>query len=181
MYANKDERAIRFATTPGKPLAPGKKSVFGTIKDLKDPKTGKNIMNVLILGSVCPDCAAKGKTGSCIHRPFNPIWHNSAKKDEVQQIYEALGLGDTFNQEMNAIMQSSFIKKSFSDEDIKNIRERKTKGGSVEPPVIFISVDPSAGGDSEYAVMAGWFSRKGLLHVSIFLLLIEKNEWIDRN
>jgi len=132
--------------------------------DLKYP-TGENVFNVVKIDQACDRCKELGIESDCTHKMNEiPPWQSQQRHKDLKLI-----LGDNeeaYLRETKGVQVNSGYLQIFQTDDVKNFRNRIYNGG-VSHRVVYIAVDPNAGGKgSKFAVVSCVFTEDGKMVVS---------------
>ena len=130
-----------------------KDNYFTTLSNLLN-KDGTPFFNVFKFFMTCEECRNEGKEDTCKHMAhLLPAWISEAKDASIKYLYEQLNEEKLMHQEINGIASSvsqpAFHEKSliklFSSRHYPSVT--KDFFGSFEIKDVFISIDPTGGGE----------------------------------
>lgn len=106
--------------------------------------------------TVCAECRRNGVIGDCMHSP-RPAWKSTGGQSRKVQILmmgdEATAAREIHNIELDADIAPAFC--SASIDLLWNDPEKRDYDSVVEPEIVFVAIDPSAGGKkSRYAIVS---------------------------
>ena len=148
----------------------------------KDPQ-GKPFFNVIEVEFLCADCKATGDEkvmAKCRHRDYlKPEWKAADKADRVSSMYEgqeSVQLRE--NQGVIADSERNRYKSALLDSFFSNDAYRS----KYSPRVIYLSCDPSGGGDSEMAFAAfAEYSDSETLVLMMMASCLNKGGTVEQN
>ena len=151
--------------------AAGLPNWYTTLIGLRNQRTGQPLFNVYQFTLACDDCIRAGTVGSCKHKASElPDWHDEVKQSVLKIVYDAFNAGRRQEAELMGFTQSkalnafapSHVHHTFNEKfnprfELRNCSENQWN--------IFISVDPSAGGDGSRATLVTALYNKTDMHI----------------
>ena len=128
--------------------------------ELKDENGDPFFRTFYFYGS-CEPCRNKGEEAAfrCTHMDFlKPHWSSSGQMKKIKLLMESCNQIALANQELSGISNST-SKKAFDTNDVQWLFQKKNFH-NITPPFIeyvFIGVDPSGGGCSDFGIVSSYF------------------------
>ena len=136
-----------------------------------DPKTGEKIFDVLQTSNPCEECQKKDDFWKCNHNFIEDApWKDKRKINKYSLFYEEQGMSHIHKREQFG-MESDNMLRAFSSQDVLDLKNRDLVEVNIKPKVIYLSADPSGGGNSGYAFSAA-IRQNDRFVVSIFIIII---------
>ena len=139
----------------------GDENYYSKMLDMKDA-SGKPLFTVFNFFGACEECIAAEKAVDCTHqRHLIPHWIAGAKRDTIVEAMKQLGYENAANEEMLGVSNRA-SNSAFSLKDMVSLFDRTKEQFSVasmkqHPSHVFVSMDPSGGGGSKFALCSGFF------------------------
>jgi hypothetical protein len=147
---------------------------YTQILNLRHPTTGLPLFNVYQFILACDECVRAKLAHSCKHKISElPSWHDEGKQDILELMYGVLNAGNRRLAELIGLTKSSALK-AFSVSHIQLLFNDK-KNPRInpnmldnEPHVIFVTMDPAAGGEaSEGALCSAIYEGSNMIIVGL--------------
>lgn len=124
---------------------------FGEMMKLKDPHDPDDTMfDIVTIGLVCDACKKRKKGDSCRHLShLQPRWISSSGVDDVRAMMK--GMSKVFMQE-NMGMNVSTTHRYFRAALVDSVFSTEPVTFTQPPRTVYIGIDPSGGGNSNYAI-----------------------------
>lgn len=128
---------------------------------------GEPFFNTFVIHSACEKCREKGIPEQCEHmRHMLPAWIAKDKEDKIRELYEAANMGDLHKQENIGESlkagQEAFPKRNvnllFNTQHTPLLTELELQQ---KPGVLFVSIDPNAGGKGSDTAICSAFMDRG--------------------
>lgn len=157
---------------------------FTKLISFKDPEDGELFFKTLHIGLICKNCLKKTdivEMSKCPHQLHKlPPWKTGDRQERLRIISEhhdsaARGLRENYGIAQDTyltVLPRDPIMSVFSDDRIIANKHSKLDN----PSFIVMAIDPNAGGDSETAIVSGYFMHErhntncftGVVHTSFF-------------
>ena len=141
----------------------GEENHFFKFLSMHDPDDDNSAIEVYQFYAACFKCRHSGKASVCKHMvDQQPIWITQDRKQDVNQMYAALGNEKMAEQELSGVvrqMHSNAFKEEYVNRmfALTNIVNKKWfenfPGIGGKPPLLFSFIDPTHGGASHLAVV----------------------------
>jgi hypothetical protein len=123
---------------------------------------GTKMFKQIRVGLSCEKCTEAGVKCECKIKPM-PSWRTSARQERVEKILA--GTPDVMARELHGSIKSS-RRPLFEKRWIKAFKERDPYQFPRPPPVVFVAIDPSGGGNqSDFAMASMTFDMTQSKHV----------------
>lgn len=136
--------------------------------------TGRSLFKVIVMDQVCEDCKRSGTAGTCKHKQGEiPWWQDVKRHDDLEQMMSKDHF-EEFMRETKGFSVNQMVTPAFTNNILQEILQPDNDySGTDHVKHIFVSVDPSAGGNrSKYAITSFIYPGKGEMVVSFFYISI---------
>ncbi len=133
--------------------------------DLKHPD-GQPRFKTIRVEQVCDKCKRLNLAASCSHKIGEiPPWQDESRIDDIKEILK--NDQETLMRETRGIASNYGTREVF-DLEVVNAWKGRIYQAGVHAPYVYVSVDPNAGGMSEFSVVSAAFYNKSQYVVQFF-------------
>ena len=149
----------------------GDENYYSQLLNLKNPKTGKNLFRVHNPRNICDKCLKlpPDRAILCTHIKQSAHWINQRKSQMLMLMYST-DPTRAMN-EYQGVAISNFIP-CFDKEEIAFMFDNELYNTRSIPELLFISVDPNGGGNSNMAIVTGYYTDQMDFVVNILCCLL---------
>lgn len=115
------------------------------------------LINVVHLGEPCEDCTSKGLADKCPHRELPP-WKSRTRQTAYSEFLLKGREDDNLREQYAVIVKTT--NNSFSELGIENLFTSTPHVTYNIPERIYIFVDPTGGGRSDFGITAGFWEKE---------------------
>jgi hypothetical protein len=144
----------------------GQQNWYSQLLELCHPD-GKPFFNIFKFFLACEKCIKEDKASTCTHKLHElPFWQDPNKQMMLRSVMEQLGYADSAAQELQGISKNN-LKTVFPQQDIMKLFNSsitplfKHKDMTEEPPIVFVTIDVSIGGDKSNTSLMSTFPYQG--------------------
>lgn len=171
------KRKVLCISTPATSSISFFTSAIRKSKEVEAQTGRKGPFEVVIIEAMCPDCASKRKQ-ECPHRDSVATpWSSNASERALKDILGSID-PDAFNREVLGADVDSKVPafpRDLTELVFSSPRYLLDTNVAWRPPCVFVSIDPSGGGNSDVAIVSFFYTKDNQMVVSILFLLTCQN------
>jgi hypothetical protein len=144
----------------------GQENWYSQLLELTHPD-GKPFFNIFKFYLACDKCIREDKAAQCQHNLHElPWWQDPSKQLLLRNIMEKLNFADSAAQELQGIAKNN-LKTVFPQKEVMKLFNPKItplfshSQMTEEPPIVFVSIDVSLGGDKSHTSLMSTFPYQG--------------------